>query len=353
MPPVAFNIPTGLATGGQGQMWQNVRMSQKVGVKAPQKATIAVVIPAYKVSNSIIDVIKGIGPEVSQIYVVDDACPEGSGFLVSSKVKDKRVTVIRHETNQGVGGAVISGYKAALENGAQVIVKVDGDGQMDTSLIAEIVNPILYGEADYVKGNRFESIESVREMPFVRLVGNAGLTFLTKISSGYWDVADPTNGFTALSASVAKLINFDKLARRYFFESDMLFRLNVAQAVVLDLPIPARYGSEKSNLSVIKSFISFPFLHLRNFAKRIFYSYYLREMSVASFELPIGLVLLAFGTYMGVTGLAVSQSTGNPATTGTVMLAVLPLLLGIQLVLAFINFDINSTPRRVRTRKSN
>jgi glycosyltransferase involved in cell wall biosynthesis len=326
-------------------------MSQIAGNKTATKAQIAVVIPAYKVSNSIVDVIKGIGPEVSQIYVVDDACPEGSGKLVSSTAKDKRVQVIHHDVNQGVGGAVITGYQAALANNAQVIVKVDGDGQMDTTLISDLVEPILNGEADYVKGNRFESIESVREMPFVRLVGNAGLTFLTKISSGYWDVADPTNGYTALSAAAAKLINFEKLSKRYFFESDMLFRLNVAQAVVLDLPIAARYGSEKSNLSVIKSFISFPFLHLRNFAKRIFYSYYLREMSVASFELPIGLILLAFGTYMGATGLAISKTTGNPASTGTVMLAVLPLLLGIQLVLAFINFDINSTPRRARTRK--
>ena len=313
--------------------------------------TIAVVIPAFKVSNSILEVIQRIGAEVHQIWVVDDACPEGSGFLVSSSTKDKRVKVLRHEENQGVGGAVISGYKEALANGADIIVKVDGDGQMDTSLISDLIEPIIQGEADYVKGNRFESIESVREMPFVRLVGNAGLTFMTKISTGYWDVADPTNGFTALSASVARLINFDKIAKRYFFESDMLFRLNVAQAVVLDLPIAARYGSEKSNLSVVKSFLSFPFLHFRNFSKRIFYSYYLREMSVASFELPLGIAMLIFGTWMGINGLAISSLTGKSASTGTVMLAVLPLLLGIQFVLAFINFDINSTPRRVRTKK--
>ena len=312
---------------------------------------VAVVIPAYKVTASILEVIEGIGPEVHQIWVIDDACPEGSGNLVSAKAKDKRVKVLTHQENQGVGGAVITGYKAALAEGADVIVKVDGDGQMDTTLISDLVEPILNGEADYVKGNRFESIESVREMPFVRLMGNAGLTFMTKISTGYWDVADPTNGFTALSATVAKLINFDKLAKRYFFESDMLFRLNVAQAVVLDLPIAARYGSEKSNLSVVKSFLSFPFLHLKNFAKRIFYSYYLREMSVASFELPIGLAMLVFGTWMGINGLAISSGTHKSASTGTVMLAVLPLLLGIQLVLAFINFDINSTPRRVRTKK--
>lgn len=312
------------------------------------EVNIAVVIPAYKVSKAVLEVIAGIGPEVSQIWVVDDACPEGSGFLVTSKNKDKRVSVIRHEQNQGVGGAVITGYKAALTNGADIVVKVDGDGQMDTTLIPELVEPIIQGEADYVKGNRFESIESVREMPLVRLMGNAGLTFMTKLSSGYWDVADPTNGFTAISANIARTINFEKVDRRFFFESDMLFRLNVAQAVVLDLPIAARYGSEKSNLSVIRSFISFPFLHLRNFTKRIFYSYYLREMSVASFELPIGALLLFFGVYFGVKGYISSIASHQAASTGTVMISVLPILLGIQLILAFISFDTNSVPKRAR-----
>jgi glycosyltransferase involved in cell wall biosynthesis len=314
-----------------------------------ENAKIAVVIPAFKVSTSILEVVSSIGKEVDEIWVVDDNCPENSGFVVSSHSKDKRVRVIRHEHNQGVGGAVISGYREAFLNGADVVVKVDGDGQMDTTLIPNLVFPILRGEADYVKGNRFESIESVRDMPMIRLVGNAGLTFLTKISSGYWNISDPTNGFTAISSTIAKSINFDKIAKRYFFESDMLFRLNVSKAVVLDLPIPARYGSEKSNLSVIKSFLTFPALHLRNFIKRVFYSYYLREMSIASFELPMGFLLFTFGLVFGITNWLISKDTGIPASTGTVMLAVLPIILGIQLLLAFTAFDVNSTPNRVRT----
>lgn len=299
-------------------------------------------------ATSILEVIRGIGPEVDQIWVVDDACPENSGRFVLDNLHDSRVQVLFHEVNSGVGAAVITGYEAALNAGAKILVKVDGDGQMDTDLIPELCNPILLGEADYVKGNRFESIESIREMPIIRLVGNAGLTFLTKISSGYWDVADPTNGFTALSSTIAKSINFEKLSKRFFFESDMLFRLNVAQAVVLDLPIAARYGSEKSNLSVLKSFMSFPGLHLRNFSKRIFYSYYLREMSIASFELPIGLSLFVFGLVTGIKGWSNSMQDGVSASTGTVMLSVLPILLGLQLILAFVSFDINSVPKRAR-----
>lgn len=310
--------------------------------------TIAVIVPAFKVSTSILEVIQGIGPEVDQIWVVDDACPENSGQIAVEKSNDPRVKVLFHDVNSGVGAAVITGYEAALNSGAKILVKVDGDGQMDTNLISDLCRPILLGEADYVKGNRFESIESIREMPIIRLIGNAGLTFLTKISSGYWDVADPTNGFTALSATIAKSINFEKLSRRFFFESDMLFRLNVAQAVVLDLPIAARYGSEKSNLSVFKSFMSFPGLHLRNFSKRIFYSYYLREMSIASFELPIGLTLFIFGLITGISGWATSMRDGVSASTGTVMLSVLPILLGLQLILAFISFDTNSVPKRAR-----
>jgi glycosyltransferase involved in cell wall biosynthesis len=297
--------------------------------------------------------VAGLGPEIDQIFVVDDACPEGSGAILEKANKDSRVTVIRHMENKGVGGAVISGYQAALHAGVDVIIKVDGDGQMDTSLIKHLVEPIIFGEADYVKGNRFESIESVREMPFIRLLGNAGLTFLTKFSTGYWDVSDPTNGFTAISSQIASKINLEKVSKRYFFESDMLFRLNVAQAVVLDLPIAARYGSEKSNLSVLKSFFSFPFLHLRNFAKRIFYSYYLREMSLASFELPVGIALFLFGLVFGFTSWSESRSSGIAASTGTVMIAVLPILLGIQLILAFLAYDTSSIPRKVRTYNPN
>ncbi|MEY4986171.1 MAG: hypothetical protein RLZZ359_1057 [Actinomycetota bacterium] len=311
-------------------------------------AKIAVVIPAYKVSNHILEVVAEIGKNIDLIYVVDDACPEQSGKLVSTKVKDKRVKVLTHEVNQGVGGAVLTGYKAALEDGAEVIVKVDGDGQMDPALIDDLVQPILSGKADYTKGNRFDSITGLRQMPGIRIFGNGALSLMTKISTGYWNVTDPTNGFTAIHRDVLKNITFGMLSKRFFFESDLLFRLSLAKAVVWDVPMESRYGTEKSNLKISRALFEFTFKHGINFHKRLFYNYYLRDMSAASIELPVGILLSWFGLIFGIVKYAESLQTGQAATAGTVMLSAVPLILGIQLVLAFISHDIASVPKRVR-----
>ena len=163
--------------------------------------TIAVVIPAYKVSSHIEGVIASIGKNVAHIIVVDDACPEQSGE-VAKKVKDSRVTVIFHEKNQGVGGATVTGYKAALDTPADIIVKLDGDGQMNPGFIPQLIAPLVTNLADYSKGNRFSSVENLESMPFIRVLGNAGLSFMTKLSSGYWTVTDPTNGFTAIRREI-------------------------------------------------------------------------------------------------------------------------------------------------------
>lgn len=311
-------------------------------------AKIAVVIPAYRVSNHILDVVREIGKDVDAIYVIDDACPENSGKLVSSKINDKRVQVISHSTNQGVGGAVISGYKAAIKDGADVIVKLDGDGQMDPALIKELVSPILDGKADYTKGNRFDSITGLRQMPGIRIFGNGALSLMTKISTGYWNVTDPTNGFTAIHREVLSGIDLDMLSKRFFFESDLLFRLSLAKAVVWDIPMESRYGTEKSNLKISRALFEFTFKHGINFHKRLFYNYYLREMSAASIELPFGILMSWWGLLFGIAKYAESLESGTPATAGTVMLSAVPLILGFQLILAFISHDIASVPKRVR-----
>lgn len=260
---------------------------------------VAVVIPCYKVTRHIQDVITGIGAEVEHIYVVDDACPESSGMFVEQNVSDPRVKVLFCSENQGVGGAVMAGYRAAIAGGAEVIVKVDGDGQMDPSLIPEFILPIIIGDADYTKGNRFFDLEEIRNMPRVRLFGNAVLSLMAKLSTGYWDLFDPTNGYTAIHADVARHLPFAKISKRYFFETDILFRLNTLRAVVVDVPMSAKYADEVSNLKISKIIGEFLFKHLRNFFKRIFYNYYLRDMSLASLELPLGLLLLMFGVGFG------------------------------------------------------
>ncbi len=312
---------------------------------------LAVVIPCYKVKQHIAGVLEQIGPEVKKIYVVDDACPEETGNYVKEFVKDKRIQLIFHSQNQGVGGAVISGYRAALSDGMDVIVKLDGDGQMDPTLITTIAKPVLAADADYSKGNRFDSLENLFSMPKVRILGNAVLSLWSKISSGYWTVTDPTNGYTAIHRKALESVNLDKVRKSYFFESDMLFRLSIANCVVADVPMVAVYGTEKSNLKIGKVLFEFPWRHTINFLKRIFYRYYLREWSVGSFELPLGLILLLFGSWFGISSYLAASAAGVATTAGQVTGSAVALILGVQLLLSFLSYDVQSEPRIPRQRR--
>lgn len=307
--------------------------------------TIAVVIPSYKVTQHILDVVDRIGPEVDCIYIVDDACPDGSGRMAEERLKDNRVRVIYTEINLGVGGAVMMGYSAAFKDGYDCIVKIDGDGQMDPALLAMFVEPILDGHADYTKGNRFFNLEDVESMPVDRLVGNAVLSFMCKASSGYWNIFDPTNGYTAISRHAISLLPMKKIHNRYFFESDMLFRLGTFGAVVRDIPMRAIYADEKSNLSPARVLPSFAFGHFRNFSKRILYNYFLRGFSVGSVELVLSLGFLTFGGIYGLVKWVQSSISGVYASSGEVMFAALPVIVGVQLLISFISFDMQNQPK--------
>lgn len=314
---------------------------------AKKSLKIAVVIPSYKVKCHILDVINQIGQEIDLIYIVDDCCPDGSGDFVLNNCNDDRVIIIRNIENQGVGGAVMAGYQAAINDGVDIIVKVDGDGQMDPSLIPNFIEPIVYGQADYTKGNRFFDLEKIHAMPTMRLFGNAALSFMTKLSSGYWDLFDPTNGYTAIHADVARHLPFNKISKRYFFETDILFRLNILRAVVIDIPMAAKYGDEVSGLKISKIMGEFLFKHTRNFGKRIFYNYYLRNMSLASIELPLGLMMFLFGVLFGSYHWIIAAEAGSSTPAGTVMLSAMPIIIGLQFILAFLAEDISSVPQRI------
>lgn len=188
-------------------------------------------------------------------------------------------------------------------------------------------------------------------MPAIRLFGNAVLSFMAKFSSGYWNLFDPTNGFTAMHVDIARRLPFDKISKRYFFETDVLFRLNILGAVVMDIPMDAKYGNEVSNLKVSRILGEFLFKHARNFCKRVFYNYYLRDMSLASIEMPIGMALVLFGLIYGAKNWIASIGSGVPTPAGTVMFAALPVILGMQLLLSFIGHDITSVPTRPIHRK--
>ncbi|GAB3341161.1 glycosyltransferase family 2 protein [Marilutibacter aestuarii] len=307
---------------------------------------IAVVVPCYRVGDALLPLLERIGPEVGSIHVVDDACPHGSGAKVRAATRDPRVRVYAHDRNLGVGAAVLTGYRAALDAGADIVVKLDGDGQMDPALVPALTRPIRDGRADYCKGNRFHRLGDLRGMPPVRLLGNACLSFMTKASSGYWQLFDPTNGFTAIHALVLAQLDTDRLARRYFFESDLLHHLNALRAVVVEMPMPARYGEEVSSLRPMR--MVWPFLggNLRNFLRRIGHSYFLRGFSIASVELLLAVPLLGFGLAFGAWQWLASIHDGELASAGTVMLAALPLILGAQLLLSWLNFDVAAEPRQ-------
>jgi glycosyltransferase involved in cell wall biosynthesis len=307
---------------------------------------IAVVLPCYKVTRHILGVLAGIGPEVERIYVVDDACPEKSGQLVRQRCADPRVRVLELPENSGVGGATLAGFRAALQDGMTIAVKVDGDGQMDPALVPRFVGPIVDGHADYTKGNRFYNLGALSDMPAVRLFGNSLLSFVNKAMSGYWNIMDPTNGFVAIHTDLLRVLPLDQIEKRYFFESDLLFRLNTVRAVVLDIPMAAVYGDETSNLRVGRVAVSFPRKYLIRIVKRIFYNYFLRDFNVCSLQIVAGGLLVAWSLLHGGYQWSRSIATGIPATSGTVMLAALPFILGVQFLLEAIRYDITHIPTR-------
>jgi glycosyltransferase involved in cell wall biosynthesis len=310
--------------------------------KAP---VIAVVIPCYRVSRQVLGVIARIGPEVSCIFVIDDACPEHTGDVVGEKCADARVSVIRHAENKGVGGAMVTGYRAALDAGADIVVKVDGDGQMNPELIPQFTKALVAGQADYTKGNRFYDLELLRAMPRVRLIGNAMLSMVNKISSGYWDIMDPTNGYTAIHRTALGRLPLAKIDRGYFFESDMLVRLYTLRAVVRDVSMKAHYENESSSLRVGRVLVTFPFKYLRATAKRIFYSYFLRDFNAGTLQLLGAVLIGGAGAAYGAAKWALSIRSGIAATSGEVMIAALPVLVGVQFLLAALQFDIQNVPR--------
>ncbi len=310
----------------------------------PVESRIAVVIPCYREKDHILDVLAAMGPEITSIFVIDDTCPDGTGEYVRANTKDNRVTVIRHEKNLGVGGATLTGYQAALDTDAEIIVKVDGDGQMDPALIGHLVHPIQSHEADYTKGNRLHRRGATTHMPFIRLLGNMGLTLMSKFSSGYWDIMDPTNGFTAIHRDAAKELPLDDIAHDFFFESDLLFHLSEIDAVVRDVPMRAKYGEETSHLIVHHVFGPFLCGHIKNGWRRIVDTYFVRDFGIASLNLVVGMLLVLIGTLYGGFRWWQSIATGVPATAGTAILSAMLIIVGTQLLLAFINHDTRRVP---------
>jgi glycosyltransferase involved in cell wall biosynthesis len=297
------------------------------------------------VEREILSVLGTIPSYIKHIIVVDDASPDSTAELVAVSAKsDERILLIRHPSNRGVGGAMVSGYHKALELGAQIVVKIDGDGQMDMDHLPKLVEPLIEGKADYTKGNRFRDFRSLQKMPLIRRIGNMGLGFLSKAATGYWHMFDPTNGFNAIRSEALAQLPLQQIDRTYYFETSMLANLYLIGAVVKDVPMPARYQGEVSSLSIRRVLFEFPLKLITTFVRRLVLKNFIYDFSMGSIYLLTGLPLLIFGLSFGIYKWIQYASRGIPAPTGTVMLPTLSVLLGIQLLLSAIEIDLRSVP---------
>jgi glycosyltransferase involved in cell wall biosynthesis len=316
-------------------------------MNGPEPQSIAVVIPAYRVAANIAGVITRMPANVEHIIVVDDASPDALQAALA-QVSDPRLVVLRHATNRGVGGAMKTGFDRALDLGADIIVKVDGDGQMDPALIPRFVAPIVAGEADVTKGNRFDDLAYISRMPLTRRLGNLALSFLVKMASGYWHAFDPCNGYVALRSDVLRRIDRVRLADRYFFEISLLCELYFAHAILQDVPMQPVYAGETSSLSPVRSAVEFAPRLVGRAVRRVLMSYFMRDFNVVSVFLVGGVPLMTFGAVWSVYHWVVSFRLGATATTGTVMIGVLTIVLGFQLLLQAIVLDVGNEPGRRR-----
>ena len=233
--------------------------------------TVAVVIPAYQTVLSIEDVLSRIDASVSHIIVVDDCCPDGTGQRVHETVTDPRVSVIFNARNLGVGGATAVGFQAAYDAGADIIVKLDGDGQHRPEWVPLLLAPVAEGSADMAKGNRFADFAAcLRTMPVQRLMANVLLSAVSRPATGYWSVADPACGFLALHRKVVGRLPWERIDQGYFFESDLLFRVGMLKARVVEVPVaPVYHTRTPSRVQLQREALPFAGKLLRNFARRV------------------------------------------------------------------------------------
>jgi dolichol-phosphate mannosyltransferase len=305
------------------------------------------VVPAYRAAASIVDVVRGALPFVDHVIVVDDACPDSSGRLAEHAFRgDGRVKCLYREKNGGVGEAMKTGISLALELGAQFVVKLDADGQMDPNFIPAMRDVLLMKPAvGLVKGNRFYDSSVARSMPGLRLFGNSILTLLVRIATGLWSSIDPTNGYIMVRASSLRRVRFASLSNRYYFEISLLAALAMRRLELAEMEMPAIYGPHPSSLSVWKSAIGFPGRLVATFVKRILWQYIISDMNVGSVMLVLGSVLMAISLGFGSEAWIETLHSGIARPPGTIMLVFLPFLMGFQLMLNALIYDVQFSPR--------
>ena len=287
-----------------------------------QDRVIAVIVPAYNEEILIGKVLRTVPTFVDRIIVVDDASSDGTGEVVKAHRKeDSRIIYLRLPKNEGVGGAIVTGYKWARDNEISISVVMAGDAQMDPKDLPRLLDPLVNGEVDYSKGNRLFTGKAWRVIPKTRYLGNAVLSFLTKVASGYWHVADSQSGYGAVSLEVLKTIDLDNIYKRYGMPNDLLVKLNVYHFRVRDVPVNPIYGiGERSGLKIYKVIFTIPFLLLKLFLWRLKEKYIIRDFHPLVLFYLMGFILtpvgVIFGGYLLVYRLLIGPVTATSALFG-------------------------------------
>ncbi|AUC14578.1 hypothetical protein BTO06_05250 [Tenacibaculum sp. SZ-18] len=307
---------------------------------------IAIVIPYYNASKQITRVVSKIPNWIASVIIIDDC---GNEILPENKVREALADqidfiILKNDRNLGVGGATKKGFKYAIDNYLDIVIKVDADDQMDLNYLPNLLKPLIENKSLISKGNRFKDLKALRNMPTARKFGNLGLSFLMKVATGYWHNFDPTNGFLAIKIEILREIDFSKLHNRYYFETSLLAELYFQEAKIIDIPMPAIYGDEKSNMNIFKMFFSFSKNLTVTFGKRIIKRYFLYDFNIGSLYLLTGLPLFIFGIVFGIKTWIESYLTNTFTPTGTIMIITLSLILGFQLLLQAVQVDILNAP---------
>jgi len=302
---------------------------------------IAVIVPAYNEEKLISTVITTMPEFVDKIYVIDDASDDQTFNIVNNFVTifPERISLIHHEKNKGVGGSILSGHKQAVLDGMDIMVVMAGDAQMDPADLPSILEPIVENKADFSKGNRFISGEAWKKMPRIRFYANAGLSFLNKFSSGYWQISDPQSGYTAITRTTFQKLDLNNIRLDYHFENSMLINLNMINARVTDVPIKAIYGiGEKSGINHLKALLSFSFFLFKSFWWRLFQKYVIRDFHPLFFFYIFGFMFLLAGISFGVY-LIIIRLAGHLLTSTSSLFAVFLFTTGLQMLLFAMWFD--------------
>ena len=304
---------------------------------------IVIVIPCYKVKDKILKVLSKIPKWIYKIICIDDLCPENSGKHITSNINDDRIIVLLNKKNLGVGGATMEGFLEAKKHEADLIIKIDGDDQMDLKYLKDFIDPIVNNEADFTKGNRFTKFTDYEKMPLIRKIGNIFLSFFNRFASGYWNIFDTTNGYICLNAKLLNLLPLSKISKDYFFESDLLNWLYIIRANVKDIPIKSIYDNEKSNINIFKIIFKFPIMYIRNFFRRYFYEYCIRNTDYRFLSFVLGFLF----TLSGITFSLLNWKTdvnAIPSVPGTVGLAIIFIVLGVYFSSLFFMSDLKNYP---------